>query len=162
MPPASCCGCACAASLELCRLPYIPVVVVEDVFAQLSRRLQESIRLQHGVDVVEDLPHLPGAVHGVEPDRLAIEYQAGDVGQNAGAQASALGEMHRIANFAPGPFLFVDIDRHCGIAAIGAAAAAAGEAIGQMRAVLHDVQRAPIGANHALAIRGHISSTGIR
>ena len=118
--------------------------------------------MQHGVDVIENLPHLPGAIHGVKPDRLAIKYQAGHVGENAGAEASSLGQMHGIANFASGPFLFVDVHGHFGIAAIGAATAAAGEAIGQMRAVLHDIQRAPICADHALPIRAHISSTGIR
>ncbi len=148
--------------LELCRLPYIPVVVVEDVFAQLSRRLQESVRLQHRVDVIEDLPYLPGTIDRVEPNRLAIKHQAGDVGENARAQASTLGKVNRIAYLAPRPLLLVDIHRHCGIPAIRAATAAAGEAIRKMRPVLHDVERAAVGANHALAMRGHISSTGIR
>jgi ABC-type enterochelin transport system ATPase subunit len=70
--------------------------------------------------------------------------------------------MNRISYLAPRPFFFVDIHRHCGIPAIRAATAAAGEAIRKMRAVLHDIQRAAVGANHALAMRGHISSTGIR
>ena len=67
-----------------------------------------------------------------------------------------------VANLAPGPLLFVNIHRHRGISAIGAAAAAAGETVGEMRPVLHNVQRAPIGADDALAIRAHISSTGTR
>ena len=42
MPPANCDGCGLLRFIELGRLPHIPVVIIEDVFAQLGRWLKES------------------------------------------------------------------------------------------------------------------------
>jgi len=65
-----------------------------------------------------------------------------------------------VANPAPCPFLFINIDGNLSVAALDASAAAAGVAVREVSPVLHDVQGASIGANHALAMCAHISSAG--
>src|SRR5258708_1567654 len=108
---------------DLTRLADVPVIVVEDEFTQLSWRLEKAIGSQHRVDVVKDLTDLPGAVHGMEPDRSAIEDKAHDISERAGAKATALCEMNMIANFAPEPLLRIDVSRDGGVSAPGDAAA---------------------------------------
>jgi hypothetical protein len=65
----------------------------------------------------------------MEPDRLPVKYQAGDVRENARSQASTFGEMNSIADFASRPFLFVNVHWYFGISAFCSATATAREAI---------------------------------
>src|SRR5258708_36831866 len=95
-------------SNDLTRLADVPVIIVEDEFTQLSWRLEKAIGSQHRVDVVKDLTDLPGAVHGMEPDRSAIGDKAHDISDRAGAQATALLGMNRVTNLAPEPLLALD------------------------------------------------------
>src|SRR5690349_14211774 len=59
--------------------------------------------------------------------------------------------MDDIAQLAAQPLVFERIDRHRRVAAFGASAAAAGEAIRQMRAPLHDVDGTAVGADDTRA-----------
>ena len=89
----------------------------------------------------------------MEPDRSAIEDKAHNISERAGSKATALSEMNMIADFAPEPLLRIDICRDCCISALGDATATAGVAIGQMRAVLDDVEGTAIGAEYTLSKR---------
>src|SRR5262249_27792074 len=70
-------------------------------------------------------------------------------------------EMHLIADFAPGPLFFVDIDGDFGVAAIGATTVTTGNTVREMSPMLHDIQGPAIRTNDALTIRCHISSAGV-
>jgi hypothetical protein len=66
--------------------------------------------------------------------------------------------MDFVADFASRPLFLVHIDRNLRIAPLGVSAAAAGYAIGEVAAMLGDIQSAAIGTNDALSMGTHICS----
>jgi hypothetical protein len=88
----------------------------------------------------------------VKPDALAVKDETNYVGQSAGAKTSTLGEVNIITNLALKPFFCVDINGHCGVTALRDPAAAACVAVGEVCAMLDDIEGAPIGTNNALTV----------
>jgi len=121
------------------RFTRIPIVVIEDKLAQIGRRQQETIRGEHGVDVVVNLRHLPGVIDRVEPDRPTVEDQTNDIREGAWAQATAARQVDTPTNFATKPFFGININGHSRITVLGDAATTACVAIGQMRAMLGNI-----------------------
>ena len=94
---------------------------------------------------------MPGAVYGVEPDGPTIEDEADNVGQGTRAKAAAFGEMDMLAYATLEPLLRIGVHRNSGIATLSYTAAASGVAVGEVRAVLNDIEGATVGANDTLA-----------
>jgi hypothetical protein len=63
--------------------------------------------------------------------------------------------MYHVPELPLEPLFLVDFDRDRSVSAIGAAATTCAITVGKMRAPLHDIDDAPVGARDALTIRGH-------
>jgi hypothetical protein len=88
----------------------------------------------------------------MEPDAFAVKHEANYVRESAGAETSALSEVDVITDFALEPFFFVDIDGHCGVTAFRDSAATTRVAVGEVCAMLDDIEGASIGTNYALTV----------
>jgi hypothetical protein len=84
----------------------------------------------------------------MEPDSPTIEGQAGDVCQRTGTEATGLRQMDGIAQTTALPLVRERLNRDRGIPSLGLAATAAAEAVGQVSAPLHDIDRSPVRADH--------------
>jgi len=113
--------------------------------------------------VIVEREHERGGVDRVEPERLTVEQHEDDVGERAGTETAADGEMHDVTQPPALPLVVVEIRRNRGKAVAGAAAAAAGCADEDLAARARDVHEAAVGANNEVAAsRGHDGSRTIR
>src|SRR5581483_6285372 len=129
----------------------LPGEAGEVVVGQVWRRGEVGIGLQHPIDVVKEGQDLLLGVQRVEEDGAAVEQQQRHVGERAGPQAAALGEMDAVAQLPPLPLLVIEVHRDRGVAAIRVAAAAASGADEQVALLADHVDGLAIGAEDEVA-----------
>ncbi len=118
---------------------------------QRGRRRQDAIGLEHAVHVVVERAHEPVAIHGVEPLRLAVEEEQDHVGERAGPQAAADGEVHDVAEPSALPLAVEDLGGNGREAVLHPAAAAPARAHEELPAKTRDVDEAGIGPDDEVA-----------
>ena len=118
---------------------------------QRGRRRQAGVGVQHRLDVVVERQHQRLGVHRVEPQRLAVEEEQDHVGQGAGAEAAADGQVHDVAEPAALPLVVVELGGHRREAILGAPAAAAGGADEELAARPGHVDQPAVGPDDEIA-----------
>jgi len=129
---------------------------------QQGRGRQAAVGVPHRLDVIVECAHERLGVDRVEPQRLTIEEQKDDVGEGAGTEAAADGEVYDIAEPSPLPLVVVDLGRHRREPVVGAAATAASRADEELTARPRHVDAAAVGADDEItaAHRGPQGFTG--